>query len=65
MIVVYGLFTADEYELPVVYADSLKELSFLSGFPLSTLFSAMVRGSCIGKKYKVEKILLEDVNEKA
>ncbi len=58
MIVTYGLFMADKYELPVMYADSLRLLSLKTGFPLTTLYCSMTRGSIIRGKYKVERVFL-------
>ena len=58
MIVIYGLFMADEYELPVAYADSIRALSIKTGIPLSTLYCSMTRGSIIRGKYKVERVFL-------
>ena len=60
MIVIYGLFTADEYELPVMYADTLQGLSIRTKIPRSTLCLAMLRGSVVYGRYKVEKIILSD-----
>lgn len=58
MIVVYGLFMADECELPVAYADSIRALSIKTGFSFTTLYSSMTRGSIIRGKYKVERVFL-------
>lgn len=58
MIVTYGLFTADKYELPVAYADSIRALSIKTGFSSSTLYSSLVRGCIIRGKYKVERVIL-------
>ena len=60
MIVTYGLFTADKYELPLMYADTLQGLSIRTQIPKSTLYRSMVSGLPIYKKYKVEKIILSD-----
>ena len=58
MIVTYGLFTADKFELPVMYADSLRGLSIRSNIPLTTLYCSLTRGSVIRGRYKVEKVIL-------
>ena len=58
--VIYGLFTADKYELPVMYADTLQMLSIRTGISKSTLYRSMVHNSPLHKKYKVEKIFLSD-----
>ena len=55
---IYGLFDADEYELPICYAMTLNGLAYKTGIPRSTLYMALVRNTVIRKKYKVEKITL-------
>lgn len=57
MIVTYGLFTADEYELPVAYADSIRKLSEAVGISASTLWSSLSHGYVIKGKFKVERII--------
>ena len=52
----YLLCTADEYELPIMYAPSLRKLSKMSHIPFGTLAGALYRGNSIRKKYRVEKI---------
>lgn len=58
MIVTYGLFLADKYELPVAYADSIRALSIKTGFCPSTLYASLARGCIIKGKYKVERVIL-------
>ena len=53
----YLLCTADEYELPIMYAPSLRELAKMSHISLGTLAGALYRGNSIRKKYRVEKII--------
>ena len=57
MKMLYLLCTADEYELPIMYAPSLRKLSKTSHISFGTLASALYRGNSIRKKYRVEKII--------
>jgi len=52
----YVMVSTDEYELPVAVAESIKELSRLTGFAQQTLFVYMGRG------YRVFKVK-EETNE--
>lgn len=57
---IYGLFDADEYELPICYAMTLNGLAYKTGIPRSTLYASLAYGRPIQKKYKVEKISVYD-----
>lgn len=53
---VYMLVTADAYEIPAMIADSLAELSSLSGISNKTLATARLKNSKIQGKYYIRRI---------
>ena len=59
----YLLITADEFELPVLIADSYKELSKLSGYPYRTLQSALMRPTVLDGKYRVVRVDMDESEE--
>ena len=59
----YLLVTADEFELPVLIADSYKELAKLSGYPYRTLQSAVLRQTILDEKYKVIRVEIDEDDE--
>lgn len=56
---VYVVSKVDDKELPEFVADTLEELSAMTGFSLMCLYKACVRHSVIAGIYQVEKI---DIN---
>ncbi len=61
---VYELVTADKYELPICVADSLDEMSMMTGFNFNTLYSAFAKSSLIAKKYRLYSVDVRDPIEK-
>lgn len=62
---VYVVSKRDDYELPEFVADTLKELSLMTGYKIITLFQACDRGSLIDGMYQVKKIrtdIFDDAN---
>jgi hypothetical protein len=58
---VYMAVTLDEFELPIYSADSMKELSELSGVREQTIRNSLIRDSS-GKKFgmKFIKVILDE-----
>ena len=53
---VYVLSKRDNYELPEFVADTLEELSVLTGFSFNCLYMACVRNSLINNVYQIKKV---------
>lgn len=60
---VYSLVTADKFEWSVASADTLEELSKISGYSFDCLYKACKRKSVINNMYRVRKIDIRDVGE--
>ena len=60
----YLFVKADELELPMLIADSLEELSILSGFNFDCLWKAICRNSIIAGQFRVRKVDIRDPEEK-
>lgn len=61
---VYMIVTADEFELPVCLADTMLELSVLSGYNLNTLYSAYLRNMPLACRYNVIKVNIEEPEDR-
>lgn len=60
---VYVLSKNDGYALPEFVADTLKELSEMTGFKFMTLYQALVRNSLINGKYLIEKVKIDNFDD--
>ena len=57
---IYVISKKDDLELPEFYADTLKELSVMSGYGFDCLLKACKRGSLVDKLYQVKKVPLDE-----
>ncbi len=57
---IYVISKRDDLELPEFYADTLKELSAMSGYGFDCLRKACKRGSLIDNLYQIKKVQLDD-----
>ena len=60
---VYELVTSDRFEFTIQQADSLEEMSKLTGFDINTLKKALIRDSVIAGYYKIYKVDLREPEE--
>lgn len=56
----YMEVTLDEYELPVVVADSVKELAEICHVSANTISSCISHEKSMGKRTKYKKVVIED-----
>ena len=57
---IYTFSMADMYELPMAVADTLEDLSKLTGFGKTTLCMALERNSVVAGSFRVRKVLVND-----
>lgn len=60
---VYLLVTADKFELPVMEADTIKELSEMTGYSQGTIKSAIFRASVLDNKFRIVKVDIREPEE--
>lgn len=60
----YVFVENDGLELPIFIADTLMEISNLTGFNLGCLYYAVLRNSLIAGKYRIRKVDFRDPDEK-
>lgn len=61
---VYILYNDDKYQLPIYVADTLKELSELSGIYIKTLRKSLFENTTIINNLKVEKVDISEPDDK-
>ena len=61
---VYMLYDSDKYCLPLVVADTIKELSEITNIPYWALEHSVYRGDLIDNRFKVERVDIREPEEK-
>lgn len=56
---IYMMVSSDRYELPLAVADSIKELSLLTGKSSSTIRTQIRRAKTQGRKSQYIKIIID------